>query len=617
VAAAERVRHPSPRAFAAAGLAVAVVCGGALRFAYANWDAGAHLHPDERYMSTVANDISWPSSPLEYLDVRNSPLSPYNTPAGRSYVYGTLPLFGGKLAATIVGDDDYDRLYLAARHVSALLDTASIALVFVIALLLFAELGRRFKLAAAVIAALLYAFTVTAIQHAHYFTVDSWLVFLTLLTFLLAILALRNTKFSAERLGNPRFAFVGIASGLTIACKVPGALVLAPVGIALLADSVAIRRRHAGRRWAFRLLWCGLVTGVLGYFSYRLVSPYVFSSSNMLNVSINPHFRSALEEEFRRVDGDFLFPPSYQWLLSTPVWDPLRNLVVWQLGLPLGIAALIGIGLLLLRLARSGWEVVERMRTHERADASPPGPTTLWLMLATYVLVVFFWIAPRFAHMGRYLVPITPFLAIAAAYALVFLFSRRPRILTAVASGVVLATALYALAFEHVYVQTNPRIAASRWLVSHATPGSKIANEHWDDSLPVARAADGYTLLELPVFEPDDATKLRKLYGVLSKADYYVLSSPRAWRTIGRLPDRFPLMTRFYRDLFAGKLGFVRVGSFQSEPQLFGVRLHDLGAEEAFWVYDHPRVLIYRRRASLDWLHFRGVLCPTGGAACT
>ena len=114
----------------------------------------------------------------------------------------------------------------------------------------------------------------------------------------------------------------------------------------------------------------------------------------------------------------------------------------------------------------------------------------------------------------------------------------------------------------------------------------------------------------MPVFDPDDPTKLRKLYDSLGAADYYVLSSPRAWNTIGRLPDRFPLMARFYSELFAGRLGFVRAKDFTSYPQLFGVELRDGGAEEAFSVYDHPRVMIFRRTSPLIWQKFKTALCP-------
>ena len=45
-----------------------------------------------------------------------------------------------------------------------------------------------------------------------------------------------------------------------------------------------------------------------------------------------------------------------------------------------------------------------------------------------------------------------------------------------------------------------------------------------------------------------------------------MLSSPRAWRTIGRLPERFPIMSRFYEELFDGTLGFDEAASFESPP---------------------------------------------------
>jgi hypothetical protein len=122
----------------------------------------------------------------------------------------------------------------------------------------------------------------------------------------------------------------------------------------------------------------------------------------------------------------------------------------------------------------------------------------------------------------------------------------------------------------------------------------------------------------VPVYDPDDETKLRKLHEALGTSDYYFLSSPRAWRSIGRLPDRFPLMVRFYDNLFAGRLGFEEVASFRAGPRLAGVELDDLEAEEAFWVYDHPPVRIFRHVRPLTFDEFRDVLCaPPVPAACS
>jgi hypothetical protein len=219
--------------------------------------------------------------------------------------------------------------------------------------------------------------------------------------------------------------------------------------------------------------------------------------------------------------------------------------------------------------------------------------------------------------MGRYLLPILPLLAVAASYGVIRSFAERPRVLAAVAALVVALSGAYALAFHAIYTERTTRLAASEWITKHVPAGSQIASEHWDDSLPVGGLAASYALVTVPVFEPDDETKLRKLYDELSRADYYSLSSPRAWRTIGRLPDRYPLMVRFYEHLFAGRLGFREIASFSSQPRLAGVELDDLDAEEAFWVYDHPPVRLFEHREKLSFPEFRDVLCtPPAPSAC-
>lgn len=591
---AERLRDLARRPLLL--LAIVLAVGAALRLAGLDWDDGAHLHPDERYVTMVADSVDLPRSPGEYLDVETSPLSPYNTDNGRGYLYGQLPLSVTKLVAAAVGRDAYDGVQLVGRALSGLVDTLSILLVFLVARVVLDGQAARVRELGAVLAAAFYALAVTAIQHAHFFTMESWLVAATLGTFWLAARLLHREASS----GLPLLALarIGAATGVTAAAKLSGLLVAVPVAIAVTA--FVLRRATSRARAAGELAASSLLVLVAAYVTFRLLSPYAFEHSSWLDVRPNHDFRAALEAQQRALDGDFLYPPAYQWLLSERWSGPLRNLVVWGLGVPLGLAALAGLGALAYSLAAGRLSTLRSTRGITR------------IMLLAFVLVTFAQFASRFAHSIRYLLPLVPFLCVGAAYGIIVLHARNGPLARLAAGGVVAATLLYALAFTAVYRSPNTRVEASAWIQRNVEPGSRILGEHWDDGLPVGGSGGRFEHAELPVFDPDDEAKLEKLYAGLADADLYVLSSPRAWNTIGRLPDRFPIMSRFYDRLRDGELGFVKVAQFESPPRLLGLELADLDAEEPFWVYDHPPVVVFRRSASFDWEQFRNRLCAEG-----
>jgi len=100
---------------------------------------------------------------------------------------------------------------------------------------------------------------------------------------------------------------------------------------------------------------------------------------------------------------------------------------------------------------------------------------------------------------------------------------------------------------------------------------------------------------QLPLYNEDTREKLDMLLDALDQADYIIMSSGRLWQSIPRLPMRYPMTTRYYELLFAEELGFHKAAEFHSYPRLFGIEFDDTWAEEQFTVYDHPKVLIYRK----------------------
>src|SRR5438046_1886317 len=79
-------------------LSLIVVFALAVRLDNVNWDAGQHLHPDERFLSIISAQLQGPGSAAGYFDSEKSQLNPYNHSG--TFVYGTFPIFLNKAVAT-------------------------------------------------------------------------------------------------------------------------------------------------------------------------------------------------------------------------------------------------------------------------------------------------------------------------------------------------------------------------------------------------------------------------------------------------------------------------------------------------------------------------------------
>jgi YYY domain-containing protein len=179
---------------------------------------------------------------------------------------------------------------------------------------------------------------------------------------------------------------------------------------------------------------------------------------------------------------------------------------------------------------------------------------------------------------------------------------------------VVLGTFAWAYAFTRIYTQPHSRVAASRWIYAHIPRGTLLTYEEWDDQLPLS--IDGRSLNEYAYLltKPYDEDTLVKYIGYvdrnakyqpglldqLEQAGYIILSSNRVYDSATRLPMRYPALTRYYHYLFSGELGFEQVADITSYPTLFGIPIPDQGAEEAWSVYDHPRVLIFKKTSAFS-----------------
>src|SRR6478609_8285442 len=65
------------------------------------WDSDTRQHPDERFMTSVADRLKMPANLAEYLDSARNPLNPRNS-GNTFYVYGLLPQTLTHLTAVVL-----------------------------------------------------------------------------------------------------------------------------------------------------------------------------------------------------------------------------------------------------------------------------------------------------------------------------------------------------------------------------------------------------------------------------------------------------------------------------------------------------------------------------------
>ena len=144
--------------------------------------------------------------------------------------------------------------------------------------------------------------------------------------------------------------------------------------------------------------------------------------------------------------------------------------------------------------------------------------------------------------------------------------------------------------------------------------GAQLINESsWDDGLPLRM--DGYDAFggiygghNLELYWEDDEAKRERMLVILAQGDYILISSNRQYASIPRLPTRYPLTIAYYDALFSGELGFELAAEFESAPNLGSWQFSDQAAEEPFTVYDHPKVLIFRKAADFSIEKARDIL---------
>ena len=544
-----------------------------------NWDQNQHLHPDERFLTMTTEKMLWPKTLAEYLSPSISKLNPYNIDAG-FFVYGTLPTTSVKYfsAYKLFGNYQYNNITLTGRLISAILDTTVVILICLITTAIFNNK------ALSLLSSFVYSISVLPIQLSHFFAVDTFLNFFLILSFYFLI---RLT--SKNRWVN--VILLGLSFGAALACKI-SALYFFPI-ICLGFLLFYLKTKRLVRVCGYFLL---AVFSII--ISFRILDPHTFTG-NLFPPKVSPQFVQNIKELQSIASDNSFYPPAIQWLKTTPLLFPLKNIVIWGLGLPLGILFIVSIASEIYRL-KSFYKLkpVENIRNILNGLTTNDFGRTLILIWILFLLVSQGF---QFTPSMRYFLPIYPFMAIFVAK-----FSVE-KIFPVFKNHILLFTTyfllllIWPLSFLSIYTRSHSRISASEWIYQNIPAGAALSCDLWDDCLPLpldqTKKPQQYQTVTMQPFAVDSQQKISDFVNGLKQIDYLVLSSNRAWDSIPKLPEKYPFMAKFYDDLFSGKLEFEKVAEITSYPTIpvLNISIPDQPSEEAFTVYDHPKILIFKK----------------------
>jgi len=388
--------------------------------------------------------------------------------------------------------------------------------------------------------------------------------------------------------------FAGILLGLGIASKI-SAIYILPILLLLICFytllpqlekrvhklSIGKIREEYGKN-IFKNFWYLFTTLVVlfvsAYLTIRIFDPYLFESTNIIDFRISSDFIKDIQTLKSFESKDAYFPPAVQWLNKTPVIYSLFHLV------------LFGFGILPFTLFILG--IYFSMKKYKNLEM---------LLVLFWVLAFFIYQSTQFSKTLRYFIFLFPFLSFFAAIGFLACTEKWSKSLKYV---LLLLCLIWPAAFYSIYLQQSTRISASHFIYNTIPQDKILLVEHWDDPLPLPvdnPMKRTYTIHQLPVFDVDSDAKWKTMNEMLSQGDYLILSSNRGWGSIPTAPERYPKMQKYYDDLFNDRLfGFKKIREFTSYPSLsylgIPISINDDIADESFTVYDHPKVVIFKKK---------------------
>jgi len=580
-----------------------IALGAFFSFTNLNWDNGFFLNWDERQIGESVQQIKWFSN-----------LNPH------FFKYGSLPIYIISLTGNFLNlfsEKDWtswqNAVYIG-RFLSAFLSVLLIPLTYLITKELIQQkqnlsknnkiLNFSFLIFNYQYAPLLSAFFVTTsiglIQHAHFATYQIVLTFESLIIFYLSLKILnlgqlewaKNTKFSPKYSETATkttlkdsdttpanvfqkifcirahllLVFIGIITGLSLATKINNFSILPIPIIAILLCKTPIKQK---------------LINLFLFFIFTLMFLFITAPYNFLDY---PSFSATIKDEMEIASGRQIFYND-QFIGSTPIIFQFTKIFPF----------IINPILTILFILSFFWLVIKTLSKRN----------SFYLLLVTCILSLFI-PALFFSKWTRHLIPLLPFVYITISLFITNMIQKiRSKVLLVTCVYPVGALLLvtfclsYSFAFLNIYLTPHPAFKTLSWMSQNLPKNAKILTEDLDVTIdPIKKEFPDITLFDFYSLDNKvpPKTTTEELAQKLKENEYFLILSRKVFQNRLKNPDLFPNSASFYDNLFQNRSEFVKIYESENPFQIFGIKIDDNNSEESFQVYDHPQLLLFKKR---------------------
>lgn len=543
------------------GIGIVLIIAGFLRFENLMFDAPFFFNPDERNMAIAITQLHIPDN-----------LNPH------FFAYGQFPLYLsffsdqlGKLITQNIQRTEFLNAIFWLRFYSALSSTLTVLLTYLIAKELF---KNRF----AIVAAILVAFTPGLIQSAHFGTTESFLTFLFTSSVLVSLKMLKT---------KPRIKYIALLSmiiGVSIGTKLTGVICITPPLFALLIQGIQLIKEK-------KKIWVQIL------FKYTVIVIVLCIGSVLFTILASPYnliafndFQSAVFGYEQDVaTGVYKAFYTVQFEDTSPIIFQLQKVFPYTLGIPILLLGTLGFVLTIYKIFRGS--------TNSKLYA------LLILSFITYVIPNSF----LFVKWTRFMTPILPFFSIFSTIFLynIFTFKKKSGYIMIL---VILCCLIPGIAFASIYTNKDSRVTASDWIEKNI-PNNKTILSETGNVIDIPLYPQTHNVISFDFYHIDENSELvEKLIQHLESSEYIFIPSRRIFTNYTRFPNKYPLLNKYYENLFSGSLGFKKVAEINSYPSIGPFIFNDENAEETWTVFDHPVIRIYKKTTQLSNEQLRSLL---------